>query len=183
MPLMLRSMQVTLKHLFISPGHNYYGRHGMGSMDYDIHEVESLDCVAGRGVTDDRFFDYEEDYKGQITLFDWAVYEQVRNEIVKGDLHPRAFRRNVVVQGVDLNTLISKRFRLGNLELTGSCECKPCYWMDEACAPGTFEFLKGVGGLRARIVKGGTLPLGECELEILEEISPRPEDHASSKKD
>jgi len=175
-------MQVTIKHLFISPGHNYYGRHGKGAMDYDIHEVDSLEGVAGRGVKDDRFFDYKEDYKGQITLFDWAVYERVRDEIVKGELHPRAFRRNVVVQGIDLNELIHKRFLLGEMELTGSCECKPCYWMDQACAPGTFEFLKGIGGLRARITRGGVLSLGDCHLEILEEVPRREEDYVSSKK-
>ncbi len=166
-------MNVTLKHIFISPGHNYIGRHGKEAMDYPIEEVESIDCVAGRGIKDDRFFDFEPDYKGQITLFDWSVYERVRDEIVKGDLHPMAFRRNVVVQGIDLNDLIDKRFTLGGLELTGSCECKPCYWMDQACAPGAFEFLKGQGGLRARIVKGGELLLGDCPLEIIGEVEPR----------
>jgi len=167
------SMNVTLTHLFISSGHNYKGRHGKGSLNFPIEEAQSIDCVAGRGVKGDRFFDYKPDFKGQITLFDWAVYERVRDEIVKGDLHPRAFRRNVIVKGVDLNELINKRFTLGDLELTGSCECKPCYWMDEACAPGTYEFLKGVGGLRARIVRGGTLRLGENPLEILGDVAPR----------
>lgn len=166
-------MQVALKHIFISPGHNYFGQHGKGAMDYPIKEVDGIDCVAGRGIRDDRFFDYKPDYKGQITLFDWAVYERVRDEIVKGDLHPMAFRRNVLVQGVDLNELIDKRFTLGGLELTGSCECSPCYWMDQACAPGTHEFLKGQGGLRARIVKGGSLSLGDCVLEIIGDVEPR----------
>ena len=174
-------MQVTLKHIFISPGHNYIGRHGLGAMDYAIEEAESIECVAGRGIVDDRFFDYEPDYKGQITLFDWAVFERVRDEIVKGKLHPMAFRRNVVVQGIDLNTLINKRFTLGDLELTGSCECTPCYWMDQACAPGTHEFLKGQGGLRARITHGGVLPLGPCELEVTGEVEPREEDQPSEK--
>ena len=170
------NMNVTLKHLFISPGHNYYGRHGKGAMDYPIEEVERISCVAGRGIEGDRFFDYKPDYKGQITLFDWAVYERVRDEVVKGELDPKAFRRNVVLAGVDLNGLIDKRFTLGGLELTGSCECSPCYWMDQACAPGTHEFLKGYGGLRARIVKGGELVTGDCELEILAEVEPRSDD-------
>ncbi|MCP5537904.1 MAG: MOSC domain-containing protein [Akkermansiaceae bacterium] len=169
-------MNVTLKHLFISPGHNFYGRHGKGAMDYPIKEVERIDCVAGRGITDDRFFDYKPDYKGQITFFDWAVYERVRDEIVQGELHPMAFRRNVVLKGVDLNELIDKRFTLAGLELTGSCECSPCYWMDQACAPGTHEFLKGQGGLRARIVKGGELTLGECALEVIGDIPPEPKE-------
>jgi hypothetical protein len=180
-PSMVTDMQVTLKHIFISSGHNYKGRHGKGAMDYAIDEVERIDCVAGRGIKDDRFFDYEPDFKGQITLFDWAVFERVRDEIVKGALHPMAFRRNVVVQGIDLNTLINQRFTLGDLELTGSCECTPCYWMDQACAPGTYEFLKGQGGLRARITKGGSLTLGECDLEVIESVEPREED--VSKKD
>jgi len=45
--------------------------------------------------------------------------------------------------------------------------------MDQACAPGTHEFLKGQGGLRARIVKGGELVPGDCELEVIGEVDPR----------
>ncbi|HBI31016.1 MAG TPA: molybdenum cofactor biosysynthesis protein, partial [Verrucomicrobiales bacterium] len=46
------------------------GRHGIGSEDHEILDREEIECVAGRGLLDDRFFDYKEDYKGQITLFD-----------------------------------------------------------------------------------------------------------------
>ena len=55
-------------------------------MNYPIEEVEGIDCVAGRGIRGDRFFDYKPDYKGQITFFDWAMYERVRDEVVKGEL-------------------------------------------------------------------------------------------------
>ena len=161
-------MKVTLRHLFISPAHNYYGRHGKEALNHPIEEVECFNCVAGSGIEGDRFFDYKPDYKGQLTLFDWAVYERVRDEIVKGNLHPKAFRRNVIVEGIDLNELIGKRFSLGELELSGSGECTPCYWMDQACASGAHDFLKGQGGLRARIVSGGQLVRGECELGILD---------------
>ena len=167
---MIAGVKVSLKHIYISPGHNYYGRHGKGSLDFPIEERERISCVAGRGIEGDRFFDYKEDYKGQITFFDWAVYERVRDEVVQGELDPMAFRRNVIVEGVDLNDLIDKQFLLGGLEFTGSCECSPCYWMDEACAPGTHEFLKGWGGLRARIVVGGELVLGDAELEVLGDV-------------
>jgi MOSC domain-containing protein YiiM len=36
-------------------------------------------------------------------------------------------------------------------------ECRPCYWMDRAFAPGAYEFLKGRGGLRAKILCDGML--------------------------
>src|SRR5207249_8843571 len=39
----------------------------------------------------------------------------------------------------------------------GMEECRPCYWMDQAIAPGAHEFLKGRGGLRAKILCDGQL--------------------------
>ncbi len=163
-------MKVTVRNIYISGGHNYYGRFGKKSLDFRIIEREKIDLVAGKGVVGDRFFNYKPNYKGQITFFEHEVYEKVKQEIVKGELSPIKFRRNVVVEGIGLNTLIGKRFRIGDVEFTGSCECKPCFWMDEACAEGTFEFLKGQGGLRARILSDGELALGEYEVEILGDV-------------
>jgi len=163
-------MQVSIKYLYISHGHNYFGRYGMSSLSHEIEEREHLDLMAGKGIVGDRFFDYEEDYKGQITFFDWAVYERVKNEIVNGELDPSKFRRNVLMEGVDLNDLIGKRFSIGEIEFTGSCECSPCFWMDEACAEGTEEFLKGRGGLRARILDDGELRAEDYTLEVLGDV-------------
>jgi MOSC domain-containing protein YiiM len=39
----------------------------------------------------------------------------------------------------------------------GTEECRPCYWLDRAIASGVEEYLKGQGGLRARILSNGTL--------------------------
>ena len=164
---LMQATQVHIKHLYISNGHNYFGRYGMTSLKHEIEEFDQIDLVEGKGIVGDRFFDYEEDYKGQITFFDWAIYERVKYEIVKGDLSPSKFRRNVIVEGIDLNSLIGKRFSLNGIEFTGSCECKPCFWMDEACADGTHEFLKGVGGLRARVLNDGQLNLGDYGLQVL----------------
>ncbi len=158
---------VEVTHLFISPGHNYYGRHGKGAEDFEILACDEIELVAGRGITNDRFFDYKEDYKGQVTLFDEATYERVMSEFELPDLEPSAFRRNVLIKGVDLNELIGKKFRLGGIELSGSEEARPCYWMDEACAPGTEEFLRGHGGLRCRIAGGGKLGKGNHSLQLL----------------
>ncbi len=158
---------VEVTHLFISSGHNYFGRHGLGSEDHVITDCDELELVAGRGVVNDRFFDYEEDYKGQITLFDHATYVRVKEHFDLPGLEPMAFRRNVVVKGVDLMSLVDERFMLGDIELTGSQEAKPCYWMDEACAPGVEKFLRGYGGLRCRIVTGGMLSKGIKSLKQL----------------
>jgi len=169
-------MKVTIHHLYISDGHNFFGRYGKTSLDHSIIEKESIDLVAGKGIIDDRFFDYKPDYKGQITFFDHAVYEQVLNTTAKDlakDVPPSIFRRNVIIQGIDPNTLIDQVFSLTKddttVKFSGSAECSPCFWMDEACAPGTEEFLKGRGGLRARILSNGSLKIGEHDLQILED--------------
>lgn len=162
-------MKVSLENIYISPDHNYFGRYGKGSLKHEILEKSEIELVAGKGIRGDRFFDYKEDYKGQITFFDWSVYELVKTEVVKGELDPSKFRRNVLVKGVDLNSLIGKKFSIQGIEFTGSSECSPCFWMDEACAAGTEKFLKGRGGLRARILSDGVLKAGETELIIISE--------------
>jgi MOSC domain-containing protein YiiM len=63
----------------------------------------------------------------------------------------------VITRGVDLNELIEQEFELQGIRFLGMEECRPCYWMDGAFAPGSHEFLKGHGGLRARILSDGLL--------------------------
>lgn len=165
-----KNMKVDVKAIYLSGGHDYFGRYGLGSLDFDIDGRDEVELVAGRGVVGDRFFDYEEDYKGQITFFDWAVYEGVMAEFGREDLESSVFRRNVVVSGLDLNSLIGKVFEVGGVRFSGSCECKPCFWMDEAVADGCEDFLKGRGGLRARILDDGVFGVGERELTILGDV-------------
>ena len=152
--------------MFVSAGHNFVGRHGKESLKHEIEDREEIECVAGRGIAGDRYFDHQEDYKGQITFFDFDVYEAVKEQFALPDLEASAFRRNTLISGVDLNDLIGKRFTIGEVEFEGSEESRPCHWMDEACAPGVNDYLRGKGGLRARIRKSGVLRRGAAELRV-----------------
>jgi len=150
-------MNIQIRKIYLSKGHDFVGRHGHERLEHGIEEVDQVECVAGSGLVGDRYFDHKEDYKGQITFFDWAVYERIGNDFNCPDLQPFLFRRNVLTEGVDLNTLIGQRFSIQGIEFEGSEECRPCHWMDQAVAPGVHEALKGFGGLRARILSSGTL--------------------------
>ena len=79
---------------------------------------------------------------------------------------PSVLRRNVLLSGVDLNSLIGRKFRLGGILFEGVEECSPCYWMDEAVGPGANAFLTGRGGLRCRILEDGILRCGPALLEV-----------------
>jgi MOSC domain-containing protein YiiM len=150
-----------ITRMFVSEGHNFFGHHGMPAGEHSIREVASIECVAGRGIRGDRFFDYKPDYKGQITFFDEAVWIELTKTFPIQNLHPGVLRRNVIVRGCNLNTLIGKAFELQGVHFLGSSECSPCYWMDAACYPGTETFLKNRGGLRAKILTSGTLHSSE----------------------
>lgn len=158
---------VELRALFTSTGHNYFGRHGQESGEHEIIAHESIELVAGRGIPGDRFFDWKESYKGQLTFIDQEVIDDIRRHAENPELPLSAFRRNVVISGVDLNSLIGKIFTLDGIRLEGTEECRPCYWMDEACGkPGTEDIMKGRGGLRCRILDSGNLKLGPVDLDL-----------------
>ena len=133
-------------------------------------EVAQIECVAGRGVRGDRFFDYSGNHKGQITFFALEVYLWLCKMLHVSDKPPSVFRRNVITEGVDLNALIGNEFELQGVRFRGVEECKPCYWMDQAFAPGAEKLLRGQGGLRAMILGDGKLAVesGETKLHFFE---------------
>ena len=157
---------ITIEHLCVSPAHNFFGHHGGPAGDAPAIEVAELECVAGHGVRDDRFFDYQPDYKGQITLFSMEVFESLCARFGVPQLAPTAVRRNVFTRGLDLNTLIGREFALQGVRFAGAEECRPCYWMDQAVAPGAEAVMRGWGGLRARIRTDGRLRVGPAEITV-----------------
>lgn len=146
-----------IQHLYLSPGHNFLGHHGQPPGENPAIEVLAIECVAGQGIVGDRFFGFKENYKGQITFLDAAVFADVCRQLNVVDKMPGVMRRNVVTGGVDLNTLIGRTFTVQGVDFEGVAECSPCYWMDAAIAPGAEKLLQGRGGLRARILTSGKL--------------------------
>jgi len=148
---------VEICHLYISLGHNFVGHHGREPDAYATIEVPIIECVAQRGIRGDRYFDFKDDYKGQITFFSLDVFDELCDALMLHDCSPAAARRNVLTRGVDLNDFIGREFKIQGVSLYGTQECAPCYWMDRAFAPGAQEFLRGRGGLRAKILTDGKL--------------------------
>jgi len=148
-------------HMFISPGHNFFGHHGQPAGKHPIVAVEQIECVAGHGIRGDRFFDYKPDYMGQITFFAMEVIEAMARELNLAGVRPEMTRRNVFTRGADLNTLIGVEFEIQGGRFVGTEECRPCYWMNNAFRDERVEaWLQGRGGLRARILTDAVLKCG-----------------------
>jgi MOSC domain-containing protein YiiM len=148
-----------LRHIFVSPGHNYFGHHGKPPGTHPLVEVERVECVAGAGLRGDRFFDYKPDYKGQVSFFANEVWLKLcaQFQIIPETTSPGVFRRNLITEDVELNALIGREFELQGVRFLGVTECSPCHWMDSAFHPGTEAALRGRGGLRAKILTSGWL--------------------------
>ena len=107
---MLSLGAVEICHLYASPGHNFVGHHGQEPDDYPMIEVAMIECVAGRGIRGDRYFDFKDDYKGQITFFSLEVFNQLCGALQISGHSPSFVRRNVITRDVDLNELIGEDY-------------------------------------------------------------------------
>jgi MOSC domain len=150
-------VELEIRHIFISPQHNFFGHHGQAPGQTEMIETPRVECVAGEGLRGDRFFGFKSRYKGQVTFFEEEVYNDLCLQLGVWDRGVAAFRRNIVTRGVRLNELIGCEFEIQGVRFLGREECRPCYWMDTAFAPGAEEALRGRGGLRAEILSSGEL--------------------------
>jgi MOSC domain-containing protein YiiM len=126
----------------------------------ELWAVESVTAVAGKGLDGDRHFHPEGARPGQaLTLVEAENVESV-------GLAPGATRRQVTVRGVDLNALVGKRFRVGEVECVGVELCEPCSHLESMTRPGIIKELLHRAGLNADIVAGGTIRVGDPVVEL-----------------
>jgi MOSC domain-containing protein YiiM len=150
---------MVVTRLFLCPEHVYVGHFGKPAGTEPMIEVDRVQAVSGRGLVGDRYFDRPSGHKGQVTFFAEETWLGLCKKFEKPDLDPQVFRRNVLVSGADLNSLIAAEFEVQGVRFQGTEYCKPCFWMDQAVAPGTLAALEAwtAGGLRARILSDGWL--------------------------
>jgi MOSC domain-containing protein YiiM len=121
----------------------------------ELWPVESATAIAGKGLVGDRH--YSEDGArpgGALTLVDAAEVERV-------GLEPGTSRRQLTTRGVDLNALVGKRFRVGEVECFGVELCEPCAHLQSLTRPGIIEDLVHRAGINADIVTGGEIRVGD----------------------
>jgi MOSC domain-containing protein YiiM len=125
--------------------------------------VDSALAVEGRGLLGDRYFAVEtphEDPGHDLTLIEAEAIEGVAAGGISFELGDS--RRNVVTRGIDLNALVDTTFRVGDVECRGVRLNHPCAHLESLTQPGVLKALVDRGGLRAAIVKGGEIRVGDA---------------------
>ncbi len=125
-----------------------------------------LRAIEGVGLDGDRYATQTGTYSNrvgpdrQVTLVEREVIAAVNGE-AGVELAEHETRRNLVTEGVPLHHLIGKTFRVGEVVFRGVKSCPPCVYLEKITRPGVRAALENRGGLRAEIVKGGTLRIGD----------------------
>ena len=132
--------------------------------------VEEVKAMAGAGLEGDPYVatgDFGEPGRGhQLTLITREEIEELAHEGVA--LRPGESRRQLETRGIDLKSLIGKRFRVGDVECLGIRVCAPCQSLQNMTGKPVLLGLKGKGGLRADIVSTGVIRVGD-EIVALED--------------
>jgi len=127
-------------------------------------------AVAGAGLETDRYatkrgtFSQREGRGRHVTLIAREAIAAANDEGVEVGEHET--RRNLVTEGVDLGALVGTAFTVGEVTLIGVRDCPPCAHLERLTRPGVRAVLAGRGGLRADVVVGGTVRVGDA-IEIV----------------
>lgn len=155
-----------LLHIHIAP-----------SASYEMEELVEAECVAGRGIVGDRYYNGLGTYSPkpdtrEVTLIEQEALDALsRNDppLQQGPitLEPRDHRRNLTVKGVPLNHLVGRRFRVGDVILRGGRLNFPCKYLEELLGLPVFLPLYNRSGLNCSIERGGIIRPGD-EIELLD---------------
>jgi SAM-dependent methyltransferase len=154
------SARGTVREIYVAPG-----------AKAEPVAVAEVRAVAGRGLEGDRYFAGVGSFsrwpgEGRaLTLIEQEAIDAVAREhgIELGDGRSR---RNVVTSGVALSELIGKRFRIGEALLRGVRPAAPCAHLERLAGPGVMDAMKGRGGLRADVLEGGIVRVGDAVVPV-----------------
>lgn len=124
-----------------------------------LGRVAAATAVAGRGLEGDRYYEGRGTFSGpgrgyELTLVEAEVLDSI-------DLPWEQARRNIVTRGISLNALVGHQFRIGGVECVGRRLAEPCSHLEKLARPGLLRPLVHRAGLRADILRGGSITTGD----------------------
>ena len=127
-------------------------------------------AVRGRGLEGDRYFNGNGRFSEwrppgreitELTLIESEVVQHLRLDWAL-EVDEADSRRNLVTRGVELNDLVGVEFEVGEVRLRGASLCEPCVSLVKSREHRhLLRALAHKGGLRAKILSGGTIALGD----------------------
>ena len=123
-------------------------------------------ALAGRGLQGDRYatgagtFSPRAGHRPgyELTLIAAEVVEELTARDARLDF--ASTRRNVLTRGLDVNALVGREFRIGDVRCRGLRLAEPCAHLERLAGPGLLRPLIHRGGLRVDLLSDGTISPG-----------------------
>lgn len=136
-----------------------------------MQSVSSVEAVVAKGLKGDRKFRNPSHPKKdtpdrEVTLIESEAIDAVNRDYALR-IDPIETRRNILTRGVALNHLVGREFTVGPVRMRGIMLCEPCTHLEALTRKGVMRALVHRGGLRAQVLEGGTIRVGDS-------ISPLP---------
>ena len=131
-----------------------------------INEINEIEVLSQKGILGDRHFREHKNHKGQLTLIEKENIDYYNNKY-KTKISYIDFRRNIITEGIELNSLIQKQIKIGDIKILPYELCRPCSHLEQMVNSKDIikEFLKK-GGLRCEVLVSGKVKIGD-EIRIL----------------
>jgi len=140
-----------------------------------MRTVQEAVCVSGRGIDGDRYFLGTGTFSPtarkpsqEVTLIEVKEVERF-NAVCGADRRPENLRRNLVIRAMKLNDLVGRQFAIGSVTFEGIRLCEPCSYLAGITQPEVLRELVHRAGLRAAILHGGTVRVGDS-VSVVPEI-------------
>lgn len=133
-----------------------------------LFNIQEAKVEKGKGIVGDRYYlqkgSFSELLKQKddfhITFIEQEqidIFNKKTNLNYSNDL----FRRNIVTQGIGLNDLVGKRFKINDIEFLGMRLCEPCKLLSLELGEEFLTQMIHKSGLRAKILSSGSFSVGE----------------------
>jgi MOSC domain-containing protein YiiM len=135
----------------------------------DMEPRDRVQALAGHGLAGDRYAIEAGRYSGRRLQDAQRAVTLIEREAVAGaraeygvEVDESETRRNLVVEGVPLNHLVGREFRVGAVRMRGVDLAEPCTYLEGLTREGVRKALVHRGGLRAEILEDGVIQVGDC---------------------
>lgn len=126
-------------------------------------ELDAVEARLEAGLTGDRARPGVRNAR-QVTLIQWehlAVISSLMGRPDDKPLRPDELRRNLAISGINLFSLKGRRFKIGQAIFETTGWCQPCARLQDNLGPGTFQAVRGHGGITARVIQSGIVRLDD----------------------
>ena len=127
----------------------------------DLQTLEQVEAVADLGLAGDHRMEKTPGSGRQVTLISEEYIQMISHYLGGKAVFPKQLRRNLVVKNINLSALRYQSFQIGDAIFEAGALCHPCQRMEQVLGKGGIAAMMGHGGLCCKIIKSGTITLGD----------------------